>query len=92
MFIDTNVLVNSRIPGAVKMGIRNRQQRYLCRGCKKAFRASGKAQGRWMDTELMGYAIRGYYTGKSYEQIAEGLQEEYDLAIANLQRRGALLR
>ena len=76
----------------VKMGIRNRQQRYLCRGCKKAFRASGKAQGRWMDTELMGSAIRGYYTGKSYEQIAEGLQEEYDLAIANLQRRGALLR
>ena len=32
-----------------------------------------------MDAEMMGSAIRDYYTGKSYKQIAEGLQEEYDL-------------
>ena len=63
----------------VKMGIRNGQQRYLCRNCKKAFRANGKAEGRRMDAELMGSAIRDYYTGKSYKQIAEGLKEEYDL-------------
>ena len=63
----------------VKMGVRNGQQRYLCRGCKKKFRANGKAQGRKMDAELMGSAIRDFYTGKSYKQIAEGLKEEYDL-------------
>ena len=32
-----------------------------------------------MDAELMGSAIRDYFTGKSYKQIAEGLKEEYDL-------------
>ena len=63
----------------VKMGIRNGQQRYLCRSCRKAFRASGKAKGRRMDAELMGSAIRDYYSGKSYKQIAEGLADEYDI-------------
>ena len=63
----------------VKMGIRNGQQRYLCRDCKKAFRANGKAEGRRMDSEMVGSAIRDYYTGKSYKQIAEGLRDEYDI-------------
>ena len=54
----------------VKVGVRNGQQRYRCRGCKKDFRANGKAQGRKMDAELMGSAIRDYFTGKSYQQIA----------------------
>ena len=67
---------NSRV---VKMGIRNGQQRYLCRNCRKAFRANGKAEGRRMDAELMGSAIRDYYSGKSYKQIAEGLHDEYDI-------------
>jgi transposase-like protein len=62
-----------------KMGVRNNQQRYRCLVCDKAFRANGKGKGRWMDAELMGSAIRDYYTGKSYKQIAEGLKEEYDL-------------
>ena len=61
------------------MGVRNGQQRYLCKACKKSFRDNGKAEGRWMDAELMGSAIRDFYTGKSYKQIAEGLKEEYDL-------------
>ena len=63
----------------VKIGVRNGQQRYLCRNCKKKFRANGKAQGRRMDAEMMGSAIRDYYTGKSYKQIAEGLRDEYDI-------------
>ena len=65
----------------IKMGVRNGQQRYRCKreGCGKAFRANGKAKGRRMDAELMGSAIRDFYTGKSYKQIAEGLKDEYDL-------------
>ena len=63
----------------VKMGVRNGQQRYLCRNCRKAFRANGKAEGRRMDAEMMGSAIRDFYTGKSYKQIAEGLRDEYDI-------------
>ncbi len=62
-----------------KIGKQNDQQRYRCKECKKNFRANGKAQGRRMDAELMGSAIRDYFTGKSYKQIAEGLKEEYDL-------------
>ena len=63
----------------MKVGLRNGQQRYLCRNCKKKFRANGKAEGRRMDAEMMGSAIRDFYTGKSYKQIAEGLKEEYDI-------------
>ena len=63
----------------VKDGKQSGQQRYLCRGCRKKFRANGKAQGRRMDAELMGSAIRDFYSGKSYKQIAEGLKDEYDI-------------
>ena len=31
-----------------------------------------------MDAELVGSAIRDFYRGKSYKQIAEGLKDEYD--------------
>ena len=63
----------------VKMGVRNDQQRYLCRGCRKSFRANGKAEGRRMDAELMGSAIRDFYNGISYKKIAEGIEKEYDV-------------
>ncbi len=63
----------------VKVGFQKGVQRYLCRKCKKKFRANGKATGRRMDAEMMGSAIRDFYTGKSYKQIAEGLKEEYDI-------------
>ena len=63
----------------VKDGSQSGEQRYRCKPCQKRFRANGKAQGRRMDAEMMGSAIRDYYTGKSYKQIAEGLKEEYDL-------------
>ena len=78
----TTYTVNCRASDSdhiVKIGVRDGQQRYRCRGCDKKFRAGGKAQGRKMDAEMMGSAIRDYYTGKSYKQITEGLKEEYDL-------------
>ena len=63
----------------VKDGFQSGQQRYLCRGCKKKFRANGKAEGRRMDAELMGSAIQDYYDGKSYKKIAEALEKEYGI-------------
>ena len=63
----------------VKKGVRNEQQRYLCRECNKSFRASGKAEGRRMDADLMGAAIGDYYDGKSYKKIAEAIEKEYDI-------------
>ena len=63
----------------VKVGKQAGQQRYLCRGCKKKFRANGKAQGRRMDAELMGSAIQDHYSGKSYKKTAADLSKEYDI-------------
>ena len=63
----------------IRVGVRNGQQRYQCKECSKKFRANGKATGRRMDAELMGSAIRDFYTGKSYKQICEGLRDEYDI-------------
>ena len=63
----------------IKVGVRNGQQRYECKACQKKFRANGKAEGRRMDAELMGSAIRDYYNGISYKKIAEGIEKEYDV-------------
>ncbi len=61
----------------IKIGKQNGQQRYMCKACKTKFRTNGKA--RLMDAELMGSAIQDYYSRKSYKQIAEGLEKEYDI-------------
>ena len=63
----------------VKIGFQRGVQRYRCKDCPKDFRANGMAEGRRMDAEMMGSAIRDFYMGKSYKQIAEGLKEEYDI-------------
>ena len=63
----------------VKDGFQKGTQRYECKDCRKKFRANGKAQGRRMDEELMGSAIRDFYAGRSYKQIAKDLKEEYDI-------------
>ena len=62
-----------------KVGKQNNQQRYRCSACKKDFRANNKGQSRRMDADLMGSAIQDYYSGKSYKQIAEGLEKEYNI-------------
>ena len=62
-----------------KDGFQKGTQRYECKSCQKKFRANGKPTGRRMDAELMGSAIRDFYTGKSYKQIAEGLRDEYNI-------------
>ena len=64
-----------------KAGTQKGEQRYRCNGCGKKFRAGGKAKGRRMDAEMVGSAIRDFYSGKSYKAIAEGLHDEYDLPV-----------
>ena len=66
-----------------KVGIRNGQQRFRCRDCRKVFRfndqvevkADNKAEGQQFDTEDIGIAIRLYYMGLSYKQIGEALKD-----------------
>ncbi len=62
-----------------KAGKQSGEQRYDCRDCKKRFRANGKAQGRRVPSEWVGAAIRKYYAGMSYKQIAEYMKDAYDI-------------
>lgn len=56
-------------------------QRYRCAAaaCKRTFLDTGALNGHRRTPDMVGSAIRDYYTGKSYKQIAEGLMDEYDL-------------
>ena len=63
----------------VKVGKQNGQQRYLCRGCSKKFRSNGIAHGHRVSTEQIGMAIRMFYSGMSYKQIAESMADAFDI-------------
>ena len=58
---------------------RNSEQRYLCRNCSKRFTDKGATAGRSYSPNVIGAAVRAYYSGVSYKQIAEGLEEQYDV-------------
>ena len=63
----------------VKVGTRNGYQRYLCRDCSKKFHTNGKAKGRRFPADQMGAAMRMFYSGMSYQQIAENMGTTYDI-------------
>ena len=63
----------------VKIGFQSGTQRYRCKSCRKDFRANGKATGRRMDSEVIGAAIRDFYSGMSYKQIAEAMADRHDI-------------
>ena len=55
-------------------------QRYLCRGCTKQFSSTGVMHGRHIPPERIGAAIRMFYSGMSYKQIAETTADMYDMS------------
>ena len=63
----------------VKVGKQNGQQRYLCRGCEKKFCANSIAEGRRVPAEQMGMAIRMFYSGMSYKQIADAMEKAFNV-------------
>jgi transposase-like protein len=63
----------------VKIGFQSGTQRYRCKSCRKDFRANGKAEGRRMESEVIGAAIRDFYMGMSYKQIAEAMADRHDI-------------
>ena len=63
----------------VKIGKRGGYQRYLCRGCSKSFHANGNAPGKRFSANQIGAAVRMFYSGLSYKQIAENMVEQYDI-------------
>ena len=64
----------------VKIGKRNGYQRYLCQGCRKAFNDSGKTPGRRFPPEQTGAAVSMFYSGMSYKQIAEQMEQTFDIS------------
>ncbi len=63
----------------VKAGKQSGHQRYSCKECDKWFRANGMAEGRRVPAEQMGMAIRMFYSGMSYQQIAEAMNKAFDI-------------
>ena len=63
----------------VKMGKRNGYQRYLCRECRKAFQDGGNTAGKRFPPEVTGTAVSMFYSGMSYKQIAEQLEQTFDI-------------
>ena len=63
----------------VKIGKRNGYQRYLCRGCAKKFHSNGNIPGRRFPPEQVGAAIGMFYNGMSYKQIAENMEDMFDI-------------
>ncbi len=55
------------------------EQRYLCRNCGRRFTDKGATDGRSYTPNTIGAAIRAFYSGVSYKQTAEGLEEQYDV-------------
>ena len=54
-------------------------QRYRCKPCGKSFLDTGAVHGRKASSEMIGTAVRMYYGGMSYKQIAETLAATYDV-------------
>lgn len=61
-----------------KVGVQSGHQRYQCRACNKKFRL-GIEPGKRVPAEQVGMAIRLFYSGTSYKQIAEAMADAYDI-------------
>ena len=64
----------------MKVGKRSGYQRYQCRGCNKKFRDNGMTKGHRFDAETIGATIRDFYMGVSYKQLAESMEDRYDIS------------
>lgn len=64
----------------IKHGRQKGEQRYHCRdGCGKTFTDTGKLNDHRFTAEQIGAAIRLFYGGYSYKQIAEYMENAYDI-------------
>lgn len=71
-----------RCPGPSKIiryGKRKGVQRYQCKTCRRRFSVTGKAKRKQVPAEHVGAAIDVYYSGTSYKQTAEFMQDAYDM-------------
>ena len=60
-------------------GRTDKVQRYLCRNCDKRFSSKGVIDSNRYPANHIGAAVRMFYSGLSYKQIAENMVEMYDV-------------
>ena len=63
----------------VRNGKRNGDQQYRCRGCDRQFAAEGQAQYKQFTAHQIGAAVDKYYSGMSYKQVAEHMEDFHDV-------------
>ena len=63
----------------VRDGWKNQQQRYECKGCGNHFFAEGKALYKQFTAEQIADALDMYHSGMSYKQVAENMEDTYDV-------------
>ena len=63
----------------VRDGWKNGQQRYECNGCGNHFLAEGKALYKQFPANQTASALDGYYSGMSYKQVAEHMEDILDV-------------
>ena len=67
-------------PGkVVRDGWKRQQQRYECQGCGNHFFAEGKALYKQFPAAQVGSALDAYYSGLSYKQTAEHMEDTHDI-------------
>ena len=63
----------------VRDGWKRQQQRYECKGCGNNFFAEGKALYKQFPATQVGSALDAYYSGLSYKQTAEHMEDTHDI-------------
>ena len=76
----------------VKNGKRSGYQRFLCRPCGKSFNDTGALHGRHESPDRIGAAVRMFYSGMSYKQIAELMERMYGIPEPSKQTLYAWVR
>ena len=67
-------------PNKVKRdGFHGGKQRYECNGCGKKFLAEGQATRRQFAAKQIAAAVDKYYSGMSYKQVAEHMEDFHDV-------------
>ena len=61
-----------------KVGMQASHQRWQCRACNKKFRRDIE-EGKRVPAEQVGAAVRMYYSGLSYKQVAENMADANDI-------------
>ena len=72
----------------IKKGSRNGDQRFKCNACHKRFRTylpspvlDSKQEGRKFNAEQIGIAVRMYFSGTSYGELAQNFRDLYDINL-----------